>query len=167
MINCEKERARLETMKKRKIAESKTKRKRERDEPRAPFRLMNHAYAVRACSIINARLIRRSSSTLKIFTKVRTTANLRNKIGRPAETCPCLARRNGRYTIHHSFWLSPNLAHRCAPFPQLCRRVPRWPYDKYRFESRTVIDIFQAVNLFVLLRKKMRSFFVRLLVRCI
>ena len=34
---------------------------------------MNHAHATRARSIINAHLIRRSSSALEIFTKVRTT----------------------------------------------------------------------------------------------
>lgn len=58
---------------------------------------MNHAYAAHACSIINVHLIRRSSSALKIFTKVWTTSeSLRNEI-EEAETCPRLARR----TIGH------------------------------------------------------------------
>lgn len=110
MINCEKERARLvETVKKRKAAESTTEHKREREEPRAPFRLMNHAYAVRACSIINARLIRCSSSTLKIFTKVQTTANLRNEIG-----------MDRRKPVH--VWREGMVAVRFAIHPD-CRRI--------------------------------------------
>lgn len=78
----EKERTRLGETGEKKAArdrmpsEKEREREGQRKEPEAPFRLMNHAHAARACSIINAHLIQRSSSALEIFTKVRTTASL-------------------------------------------------------------------------------------------
>lgn len=137
-------------MKKRKAAE--TERKREREVPRAPFRPMNHAYAARACSIINARLIRRSSSTLKIFTKVWPTVNFTERNRKK----PVHVWREGMVAIQFAIHPDCRQIQRRAFFPQPCRSVlvtTRYQYDKYRFESRTVIDIFQAAHLFVLAAK--------------
>lgn len=60
---------------------------------------MNHAHATRARSIINAHLIRRSSSGLEIFTKVRTTQKRKRRalherreytsMGKEEEWPPC------------------------------------------------------------------------------
>lgn len=129
-------------MKKRKAVETESKR--EREIPRAPFRPMNHAYAARAYSIINARLIRRSSSTLKIFTKVRTTVNFTKRNRKK----PVHVRREGTVAIH------PDCRRTRHIVALRSRGIPYCQYDKYRFESRTVIDIFQAVHLFVLAAKE-------------
>lgn len=91
-----------------------------REGAKASFRSMNHAHAKRVCSIINAHLIRRSSSAVKIFTKVRTTTSLteQNRTGNLF-----MRRSNGRPI---RFAIQPDFRRRrpLCPFSGAAPRCP-------------------------------------------
>lgn len=126
----------------------------EREKPRAPLRPMNHAYATRACSIINARLIRRSSSTLKIFTKVRTTANFTERNRKAGGNLSTSGKEE--WSPYDSPFIlivakpsAPSLRSFSTATPK-CTAQINTDLD----QEQLFFDIFQAVNLFVLLTKE-------------
>lgn len=120
-----------------------------REGAKASFRPMNHAHVKRVCSIINAHLIRRSSSATKIFTKVRTTASLTER--NSTENLSMRGEKMGNGRPYDSLLILISVVSSLCPFSGTApRSMPVCCYVKYRFGSRTVIDIFQAINLLVL-----------------